>query len=116
MCKYKTSSSGRKQKNSIISPTSSCLPVLNTADNDTQGPSMIDGKEVNPLIGFAQTYIFNLSGNPAASIPAGFSKTGLPVGMQIVGRRFCDSDVLTVARTFEYMQPWRQSYLRSYAY
>src|SRR4029450_13308615 len=44
---------------------------------------------------------FNLPGQPAASIPCGFTKAGLPVGLQIVGPRYADALVLRAARAFE---------------
>lgn len=46
-------------------------------------------------------YPFNMSSHPAASIPCGFTETGLPVGLQIVGRRFDDLGVLQAAAAFE---------------
>ena len=49
---------------------------------------------------------FNMSWNPAASVPAGFTADGLPVGLQIVGRRFDDLGVLQAARAFEVALPW----------
>ena len=49
---------------------------------------------------------FNMSWNPAATVPCGFTKDGLPVGMQIVGRRFDDLGVLQASRAFECIQPW----------
>jgi aspartyl-tRNA(Asn)/glutamyl-tRNA(Gln) amidotransferase subunit A len=52
------------------------------------------------------TYPFNLSHNPAATVPAGFSREGLPVGLQIVGRRFADMTVLQAAAAFERIRPW----------
>ena len=52
-----------------------------------------------PHIGF--TVAFNMSGQPAISVPGGFSAEGLPVGLQIVGRRFDDLGVLRIARAFE---------------
>jgi aspartyl-tRNA(Asn)/glutamyl-tRNA(Gln) amidotransferase subunit A len=52
------------------------------------------------------SYPFNLSGNPAASIPCGFTSDGLPVGLQIVGRRFDDLGVLQMAAAFEAVRPW----------
>ena len=52
------------------------------------------------------SYPFNMSGNPAASIPCGFTKDGLPVGLQIVGRRFDDLGVLKLSALFEAAQPW----------
>jgi aspartyl-tRNA(Asn)/glutamyl-tRNA(Gln) amidotransferase subunit A len=52
------------------------------------------------------SYPFNMSWNPAATVPCGFTKAGLPVGMQIVGRRFDDLGVLQASRAFERIQPW----------
>ena len=51
------------------------------------------------------TYPFNLTGQPAASIPCGFTKAGLPVGLHIVGPRFADALVLRAARAFESVRP-----------
>ncbi len=52
------------------------------------------------------SYPFNLSWNPAASVPCGFTAEGLPVGLQIVGRRFDDLGVLQASAAFEQAQPW----------
>ena len=52
------------------------------------------------------SYPFNFSGNPAASVPCGFTDAGLPVGMQIVGKRFAELSVLQAARAFEQARPW----------
>ena len=52
------------------------------------------------------SYPFNMSWNPAASVPCGFTGDGLPVGLQIVGRRFDDLGVLQAAAAFEEAQPW----------
>jgi aspartyl-tRNA(Asn)/glutamyl-tRNA(Gln) amidotransferase subunit A len=52
------------------------------------------------------TYPFNFTGQPAASVPAGFTAAGLPVGLQIVGRRFADLTVLQASRAFEQARPW----------
>jgi aspartyl-tRNA(Asn)/glutamyl-tRNA(Gln) amidotransferase subunit A len=52
------------------------------------------------------TYPFNLTHLPACTVPAGFSKAGLPVGLQIVGRRFADTTVLQAAAAYEKVRPW----------
>lgn len=52
------------------------------------------------------TYPFNLTQQPAASIPCGLTSTGLPVGLHIVGPRYGDARVLRAARAFESAQPF----------
>lgn len=54
------------------------------------------------------TYPWNITGYPAASVPCGFTRDGLPVGLQIVGRRFADATVLRAAAAFEGMRPWNE--------
>jgi aspartyl-tRNA(Asn)/glutamyl-tRNA(Gln) amidotransferase subunit A len=51
------------------------------------------------------TYPFNLTGQPAASIPCGFTQAGLPVGLHLVGPRYADALVLRAARAFESVRP-----------
>jgi amidase len=93
----------------LVTPTLACLPVQNAADGNTKGPTEINGIEVDPLIGWCLTYPVNFSGHPAASIPAGMAD-GLPVGMQIIGRRYADADVLAASAAFERLRPWRGHY------
>lgn len=69
-------------------------------------PREIAGQKVSPLGWMAFTYPFNLTGQPAASIPAGFTADGLPVGLQIVGRRHADGAVLAASAAFEAARPW----------
>ncbi|MBI2493289.1 MAG: amidase [Candidatus Rokubacteria bacterium] len=52
------------------------------------------------------SYPFNFTGQPAATVPAGFTPAGLPVGLQIVGRRFADLAVLQASAAFEAARPW----------
>jgi len=60
-------------------------------------------------IGWASfSYPFNFTGQPAATVPAGFTPAGLPVGLQIVGRRFADLTVLQASAAFEAARPWAQ--------
>ena len=93
----------------IVGPTVSALPVVNRDDGETVGPSEVEGVEVDELIGWCPTFLVNFTGHPAASIPAGSVK-GLPVGMQIIGRRHADADVLTASAAFERLRPWRAGY------
>jgi Asp-tRNA(Asn)/Glu-tRNA(Gln) amidotransferase A subunit family amidase len=65
---------------------------------------------VDPLIGWCLTYPIKFSGHPAASISAGVTETRLPVGMQIVGKRYADHDVLTASSVFEQFRPWYDLY------
>ena len=51
---------------------------------------------------------FNLTWHPAATVPAGFTRDGRPVGLQIVGRRFDDLGVLQASAAFERVRPWAQ--------
>jgi Asp-tRNA(Asn)/Glu-tRNA(Gln) amidotransferase A subunit family amidase len=53
-------------------------------------------------------YPFNLTGYPAANVPCGFTREGLPVGLQIVGRWHRETDVFRAAAAFEALQPWAQ--------
>jgi aspartyl-tRNA(Asn)/glutamyl-tRNA(Gln) amidotransferase subunit A len=52
------------------------------------------------------SYPFNFTGQPAATVPAGFTPSGLPVGLQIVGRRFAETTVLQAAAAYEQARPW----------
>lgn len=73
-----------------------------------QNPDVIGGRPVNdPRIGFhAFTYPFNVSGNPAATVPCGFSKEGLPIGVQLVGRLGEEVTVLRASSALERARPW----------
>lgn len=52
------------------------------------------------------TYPFNLSGNPAASLPCGWSEDDLPIGLQVVGPRHADGEVLQFCAAVEAVLPW----------
>ncbi len=54
------------------------------------------------------SYPFNLTRQPAASIPCGLTEAGLPIGLQIVGPLYADAEVLQAARAFEATQPLRR--------
>lgn len=94
----------------LVSPTLACLAVDNAADGNTLGPAEINGEPVDRLIGWCMTYLINFIGYPAATVPAGLAENGLPVGMQIVGRRYADADVITASAAFERVRPWIDTY------
>ncbi len=66
----------------------------------------IAGVKVSPIDWISFTYPFNITGQPAASVPCGWTDDGLPIGLQIVGRRFDDVTVLRAAAAFEQASPW----------
>ena len=85
----------------LLTPT---MPIV--AFEIGNPPSTIDGQKIS-LAGWTPfTYPFNLTGQPAASVPAGFTPDGLPVGLQIVGRRHADRAVLAAAAAYEAARPW----------
>jgi aspartyl-tRNA(Asn)/glutamyl-tRNA(Gln) amidotransferase subunit A len=85
-------------------------PTMPTEPFAAKGPppTEIEGHPI-PLLGATPfTYPFNLSGHPAASVRAGTTNKGLPVGLQIIGPHHRDDLVLQVAHMFEQMRPWNE--------
>jgi len=65
-------------------------------------PVMVDGRPVKYLVAnLSYTSIFNLTGNPVVVIPVGYTAQGLPIGIQIVGKRWRDWDLLSVAQKID---------------
>lgn len=85
----------------IVTPT---LPT-EAFDAEADFPPDI-GSADNIIRWIAYTYPFNLTGLPAASIPAGFTAAGLPVGLQIVGRHLGEAKIFRIAAAFEEARPW----------
>jgi aspartyl-tRNA(Asn)/glutamyl-tRNA(Gln) amidotransferase subunit A len=86
----------------LITPTVSIPPFAAGAP----APTEVAGRPVSRRGWTAFTYPFNLTGNPAITLPCGWTAEGLPVGLQFVGRRLEDSMVLRAAAAFEAMAPW----------
>jgi aspartyl-tRNA(Asn)/glutamyl-tRNA(Gln) amidotransferase subunit A len=86
----------------LLSPTLAVPPfAVGQDDADRLG-----GERLGPLQWTRFTYPFNLTGQPVASVPAGWTKSGLPVGLQIIGDRYADLLVLQAARAWEQVRPW----------
>ena len=87
----------------LLTPTLAVPPF----EVGIQGPTAIDGKEVEPFEWLHFTYPLNLTGQPAATAPAGWTDDGLPVGLQIIGRHLGDAMVLRASACFEAARPWK---------
>ncbi len=61
---------------------------------------------------WANTFLFNLSEQPASSIPCGISGEGMPIGLQIIGRRFADASVFNLSHEFESLFPMQLELMR----
>lgn len=87
----------------VLSPTAPVVAFDAELPSPTNDP-------LRPLEHIAFTVPFNMSEQPAASINCGYTREGLPIGLQIAGRRFDDLGVLQVARAFEQLRdaqrPW----------
>jgi len=100
----------------VVGPVVGVAGVRNASQpGETIGPTRAGGVSVDPLLGWITTFLINFTGHPAASVPAGFTAEGLPVGMHVVGRRFCDADVLQLSATLEELKPWRAEHDRRLA-
>ena len=99
---YESVSKQFKKYDILITPTLACTAF----GLGKIAPEEIDGIPISYRYWFL-TYPFNQTGHPAASIPCGWSSEGLPIGMQIVGKRFDEISVFQVSKAFEKIQPWQ---------
>jgi aspartyl-tRNA(Asn)/glutamyl-tRNA(Gln) amidotransferase subunit A len=90
----------------LITPT---LPILPFAADRHVPPGQPDGDSGVEWARWTPfTWPFNLSGNPAATVPCGFTPEGLPVGLQVIGRRYAEGEVLQFCAALEALMPWDQ--------
>jgi aspartyl-tRNA(Asn)/glutamyl-tRNA(Gln) amidotransferase subunit A len=83
----------------LLTPTLP-IPAFETGHLAPQGTDQTNWTHWTPF-----SFPFNLTQQPAASIPCGFTSAGLPVGMQIVAAKYQEDLVLRVARAFEELCP-----------
>lgn len=86
----------------LLTPTLAASPFA----AEGPPPREIAGREVGPAGFIPFTYPFNVTGHPAATVPAGLTAARLPVGLQIVAPRFADKTLLAVSGAFEAACPW----------
>ena len=84
----------------LLTPT---MPMV-AFEAGLESPPESSGRRWTSWAGFS--YPFNMTQQPAASVPCGFSDSGLPIGLQIVGPRHSDTRVLRACRAFELARPW----------
>jgi aspartyl-tRNA(Asn)/glutamyl-tRNA(Gln) amidotransferase subunit A len=73
-------------------------------------PAFKIGEKADPLAMYLldiYTIGVNLAGLPAASVPCGFTRAGLPIGLQLIGQPFKEADLLALAHTYEQAHEWR---------
>ena len=104
---YKTLGPILENHDVLICPTTALPSVKH--DHDPSNPNFtIDGERVPASIGWYMTMPFNLvSQCPVIAVPTGFAASGIPTGMQIVGRTFDDLRVFRAAFAYEKARPWR---------
>ena len=109
---YITMSRLFKEFDIILTPTVAC-PAFELGKSGIYVREMhksdiiIAGKRVSLLGWLSFTYPFNISGHPTATIPCGWTSEGLPIGMQIAGKRFDELTILQVSIAFEDISPWQ---------
>ncbi|MGH9894704.1 MAG: amidase family protein, partial [bacterium] len=93
----------------LLTPTMAVEPF----EVGLKQPRSIAGRTVHWMQWTPFTYPINIIGSPAASVPAGWTRRGLPVGLQIVGGRRQDSLVLRACQSFETLHPWQSRWPES---
>lgn len=101
---YETVQDMLKGVDALLTPTTA-RPAFKL-DEDTP---TVHGHEVDPMHGWMLTWPLNLTGNPTASVPAGFID-GLPVGMQVIGARHTDDKVLAICDIIAQASSWQDAY------
>lgn len=90
----------------LICPTLA-VPAVPAEHDPTDRSFRINGVAVDPVLGWCMTYPFNMMSRcPVMSLPSGFAKSGVPTGIQLVGRTYDDVGVFRAAAAYERARPW----------
>lgn len=89
-----------------VQPVFEQVDVLITPTTPVPAPTLEESAGDIGLMTLRNTSPFNAYGLPTVSIPAGFTASGLPVGLQVTGKPFDEGTVLRVARAFERATEW----------
>jgi len=91
----------------LVCPVTATPPLT----HDEPYPTKIDGEPTGGLpMDWGLAWPFNMTGHPVVTVPAGLTDDGLPVGLQVVGGRFAEADLLSVAAALEREHPWAGTY------
>ncbi len=86
----------------VVAPSAQVFPF----DKSVHWPEAIDGRPMDTYHRWMETVVpWTMAGHPVAAMPAGFDARGLPTGVQIIGRRHGDHDVLRIAHAYEAASP-----------
>ncbi len=103
---YKTLGPILEKHQLLICPTTA-LPAVAADFDQSKDQVVINGKPVNPMLGWVMTTPFNtMSRCPVLSMPSGRAANGVPTGIQLVGRTYRDQDVFRAALDYEAAEPW----------
>ena len=90
----------------IATPTLSVPPF----PNDELGPTEVDGVDIHPIVGWLITTVNNMTGHPAASVPAGLTDEGLPIGLELIGPVHDDRTIVAASAAYEEANSWHADY------
>lgn len=88
----------------LLTPTVAVSPFA----AGEEGPREVAGRAVERFGWTPFTYPWNLTGQPALTVPAGWTASGLPVGLQIISRRYDELSALRAGTVFEAVRPWTE--------
>lgn len=90
----------------LLTPTLAVPPF----DLDSPGPTEIEGREVPLFHWLSFTFPLNMTGHPAATVPAGWTDDGLPIGLQLIGTHLGDQTVIEASAAYESANSWSGRY------